>query len=252
MTNRSYKLQVKANRDQIENRKNLIRLFRNSPLPPDHLMVNLGLYQRSSVVAKYFYLQELYNTIIGIPGVIMEFGTWYGQTMIQLMNLRAIMEPYNYTRKIIGFDTFKGYSGISEKDGTDELVKAGQYSVPKDYFSYLTQLLDYHEQENPVSHMKKYELVKGDAGKTVQQYLRKNPHTIIALACFDMQLYKPTKTCLSAILPYLVKGSVIAMDELNAPEFPGETRAFKETVGLSKYPIYRSNFLPDRSYLVIT
>jgi len=50
----------------------------------------------------------------------------------------------------------------------------------------------------------------------------------------------------------LVKGSVIAMDELNAQEFPGETIAFKEVFPLAKYPIYRSKFLPDRSYMVIT
>lgn len=247
-----YKLQVLGNKDQVENRKNLIRLFRGTPLPDEHLMVNLGLYARSSVVAKYFYLNELYQKILTIPGVIMEFGTWYGQTMVQCMALRAMHEPYNYLRKIIGFDTFTGYRGISAKDGRGTLVRPGQYGVPKDYFSYLTQLLDYHERENPMSHIKKYELIRGDAGVTIKKYLRNNPQTIISLAYFDMQLYKPTKACLTAILPYLVKGSVVAMDELNTKEFPGETMAFKEVFPLTKYPMYRSKFLPNRSYVVIT
>lgn len=247
-----YKLQVLGNKDQVENRKNLIRLFHGTPLPDEHLMVNLGLYARSSVVAKYFYLYELYQKILTIPGVIMEFGTWYGQTMVQCMALRAILEPYNYLRKIIGFDTFTGYRGISVKDGKGALVKQGQYGVPKDYFSYLTRLLDYHERENPMSHIKKYELVRGNAGVTVKKYLRNNPQTIISLAYFDMQLYKPTKACLWAILPYLVKGSVLAMDELNTKEFPGETTAVKEVFPLTKYPIYRSKYLPNRSYIIIT
>lgn len=247
-----YKLQVLGNKGQIENRKNLIRLFHQTPLPDEHLMVNLGLYERSSVVAKYFYLNELYEKILPIPGVIVEFGCWYGQTMVQLMALRAMLEPYNYLRKIIGFDTFTGYSGITAKDGAGNLVKKGQYSVPGNYFSYLTQLLDYHEHENPMSHIKKYELVKGDAARTIKKYLKNNPQTVISLAYFDMQLYKPTKTCLTSILPYLVRGSVIAMDELNAKEFPGETTAFKEVFPLTKYPIYRSKFLPNRSYIVIT
>lgn len=247
----NYKLQVKANNDQIENRKNLTRLFHNSPLADEHLLVNLGLYQRSSTVAKILYLSELYEKIMPIPGVIMEFGSWYGQTLIQCMNLRAIFEPYNYTRKVIGFDTFSGYKGISAKDGTDELVKRGQYAVPKKYIDHLSELLDYHEQENSMPHIKKYELVPGDASVTIKTYLKKHPETIIALAYFDMQLYKPTKACLTAIIPHLVRGSVIAMDEINASEFPGETIALKEVLGLAKHPIYRSRFLPDRSYIIM-
>lgn len=247
-----YKLQVKGGPEQVKNRANLLRLFKISPLPLEHLLVNLGLYQRSSLISKYFYLNELYEKILPLPGIIMEFGCWYGQTMVQFLNLRAILEPYNYTRKVIGFDTFTGYKGISHKDGKDELVKPHQYSVPQNYLEHLTELLDYHEAENVMSHLKKYELVKGDASVTVKQYLKKNPQTIISLAYFDMQLYKPTKTCLKAILPYLIKGSVIAIDEFNAPEFPGETAAVREVFDLTKYSVYRSNFLPDRSYLVIS
>lgn len=245
-------LQVFGNKDQVNNRKNLIQLFHGSPLPDEHLMVNLGLYERSSVVAKYFYLDELYQKILTLPGVIMEFGAWYGQTMAQFMALRAMHEPYNFTRKIIGFDTFTGYRGVSAKDGNGPYIKSGQYSVPKNYYSYLTQLLDYHEQENPMSHIKKYELVRGDASVTIKQYLKRNPQTVLSLAYFDMQLYKPTKACLTAILPFLIRGSVIAMDELNTEEFPGETTAFKEIFPLTKYPMYRSKYLPNRSYIIIT
>ena len=54
------------------------------------------------------------------------------------------------------------------------------------------------------------------------QYLRDNPQTIISLAYFDFDLYKPTRDCLEAILPYLTKGSILAFDELNAAEFPGK------------------------------
>ncbi len=246
-----YKLQIKGSPAQIENRKHLIRLFRNTPVPDDHLMVHLGLYQRSSTVAKLLYLNELYEHIIPIPGVIMEFGSWYGQTLIQFINLRAVYEPYNYTRKVIGFDTFAGYRGLSVKDGTHELVKKGQYGVPNKYIDHLSALLDYHEQENSMSHIQKYELVQGDASVTIKKYLKRHPETIIALAYFDMQLYRPTKVCLKAILPHLVRGSVVAMDEINAAEFPGETVALREILDLTKYPIYRSKFLPDRSYIIV-
>ena len=102
-----------------------------------------------------------------------------------------------------------------------------------------------------MSHIKTYELVKGDVTKTIDQYLEENPQTIIALAYFDLALYEPTKKCLKAIKPYLVRSSVLAMDELNSKEFPGETVALREVLGLDTYRVVRSRFLPDRSYIVI-
>jgi hypothetical protein len=44
---------------------------------------------------------------------------------------------------------------------------------------------------------------------------------------------------------------VIAFDELNSPEFPGETLALMETIGLSRYAIRRSPLNPLVAYLVI-
>ena len=83
------------------------------------------------------------------------------------------------------------------------------------------------------------------------RHLDDHPETVIALAYFDMQLYEPTRACLEAIRPYVLRGSVLAMDELNASEFPGETVAFREILGLDRYAMRRSKFLPDRTYAVV-
>jgi len=246
-----YKLQSRASEKQKEARKELISLFRNTPLPIEHLLVNLGLYMRSSVVAKFLYVNELYERIIKIPGIIMEFGVWWGQNMALFESLRAAYEPYNFTRKVVGFDTFKGYPSISKKDGKCDLVALKQYDVSGNYVDHLGKVLDYHQRENVMSHIKKFEIVEGDAIKTTVQYLKKHPETIISLAYFDMQLYEPTQMCLEMIKPYLVRGSVVAMDELNCPEFPGETIAFREVFGSTGYRLYRSRFLPDRSYAIV-
>lgn len=246
-----YELQSFAHADKKEARKRLMELFRSTPLPLDHLMVNLGLYQRSSVVAKLLYLNELYQKIVDIPGVIMELGVWWGQTLVQLLNLRAVYEPYNHTRRVIGFDTFEGYPEPLPQDGSSKLVRPGQYAVSRGYSEYLRELMAYHEEENSMPRVKKFELVRGDAAVTSRQYLEDHPETIIALAYFDMQLYAPTKTCLEAILPHLVKGSVIAMDDLNSGDFPGETLAFREAIGLQRFQVKRSAYLPDRTYFIV-
>jgi len=232
------------------NRQRMIDLYQASPLPVKDMVVNFPLYTRSSAIAKMLYVQELYRLALHVPGVIMEFGVWWGANLALFESFRAIYEPYNYARKIIGFDTFEGYSSLSEKDGESEFVNQGNYSVPSDYSEHLTEILDCHQTENIMSNVKKYELIKGDATVTIKDYLNSHKETIIALAYFDMQLYQPTKVCLEAIKPYLTKGSVIAMDELNCPEFSGETVALREVFGTSNIRLVRSQILPDRSYFI--
>jgi hypothetical protein len=245
------KLQSRTSEKQVKAREKLIELFVNTPIPTEELLVNLPLFMRSSTVAKFLYINELYELILKTPGVIMEFGVWWGANLVIFESLRAVYEPYNYTRKIIGFDTFEGYQKTSKEDGKNELVKEGQYSVTEGYIDVLSKILDYHQEENIMSHMKKYELRKGDAAKTLEEYLKDHPETIISLSYFDMQLYEPTKRCLELIWPHLTRGSVIAMDELNSWEFPGETIAFKEVFGLDRFRLVCSQFLPDRAYFII-
>jgi hypothetical protein len=245
------KLQSRASAGQRGAREQLRELYEGTPIPTDQLLVNLGLYMRSSVLAKLLYVNELYQLIIDLPGVVMEFGVWWGQNLALVESLRAIYEPYNHMRKVIGFDTFEGYPDVSAEDGTHELAAAGQYAVGSQYIDHLSAVLDYHEQENVMAHVSKYELVPGDASRSIVEYLDRNPHTLIALAYFDMQLYQPTRDCLEAIRPHLVKGAVVALDELGSDEFPGETQALRETLGIGTYELRRSRFLPDRTYLIV-
>ena len=245
------RLQSRASDAQLENRARLVELFRTTPLPVEELLVNLPLYMRSSTVAKLLYVNELYELIVRQPGVVLEFGVWWGANLALFESLRAVHEPYNYTRRIAGFDTFHGYPSVAPEDGGDELASVGQYAVPSAYLDHLRDVLDYHRHENPMSHLERFEIVDGDASQTVVDYLERHPETIVALAYFDMQLYEPTKRCLEAIRPHLGRGSVIAMDELGSPEFPGETIAFREVLCLDRYELRRSRFLPDRTYLVV-
>lgn len=235
----------------IEARQRLFRLFKQRPMTDEDLLVNLAMYMRSGSLAKLLFLNEIYQKIIDIPGSILEFGIWMGASTITFENLRAVYEPYNYQRRIVAFDTFQGYCGISGADVRSELIEEGVYTVSENYEKYLGELLAYHEQENVMSHVKKHVLIKGDAGITCPAYLNDNSHLLVALAYFDMALYEPTLKCLKAIEPRLIKGSVLVFDELCHPDYPGETKAVLEVMGSRNYKINRSRFLPDRSYLVI-
>ena len=194
-------------------------------------------------------LADLYrNHVLETNGVLLEFGTCYGRTAALLTNLRGIFEPFNFTRKLIIFDTFSGLQGTNDKDGTHWLAQDGAFSSGRGYERHLTEVLAYHESEAPIAHLRKFEIVKGDASESIIAYLKAHPETIVAMAYFDFDIYAPTKACLEAIRPHLTRTSVLAFDQLNCPEYPGETRALAEVFGLGNCKLVRSPLSPWMSY----
>jgi len=228
-----------------------VRLLKTAPIPDDELLANLCLFLTSKNLSRLLFFYEIYRKIISTHGVIMEFGVRWGQTLSILAALRGIFEPFNRHRKIVGFDTFAGFKGMSEKDGAKSQCSDGSFSVAPGYENYLDDILSLQEHLNPVSHLKKYELVKGDAIKTIPDYLAKHPETLVSLAIFDFDIYEPTKVALAAVKPHLFKGSVLVFDELCDDIFPGETVALMETIGVSNLRIQRLPMTARISYLVL-
>mgnify|MGYP001568254416 FL=1 len=229
----------------------LLSLLKESPIPDTEFIANLPLFLRRQDIARILFMDYLYREMIGVHGVIAEFGIRWGRNLPLLESLRGIYEPYNYNRKILGFDTFQGFPNTSEKDGKAKIIATGTLAVSDGYDAYLGRIMDHHESGNPVSHIKKYELVKGDASISIKKYLKDHPETIFAFAYFDFDLYEPTKNVLKAIKGHLTKGSVIAFDEVNHKDFPGETLALKEVLGLDTYHLCHNPYGSAQSYLVI-
>lgn len=238
-------------KDEERRKEKFVELFKSCPIPENELLFQLGLFMKRKHFSRLLYIQELYQKILNVHGVVMEFGVRWGQNLALFESLRGIYEPYNYSRKIIGFDTFEGFPSVHAKDGSDTSIREGSYSVTEGYENFLSELLELHEQESPIGHIKKFELVKGDATVESANYLERNPHTIVALAYFDMDVYEPTLKCLEAIRPYLTKGSVLGFDELAAEWFPGETVALREALGLDSFRIQRVPYMPHCAFLVI-
>lgn len=237
---------------QLNYRKELEEMYKKCPLPDDELMTQLGLFVRGSFLVKFLLLNDLFVRIKDLPGDIFEFGTRFGQNMVVFENLRAIYEPFNKTRKIIGFDTFDGYKGFSDKDKKSEVFNEEAYTTFENYQDYLTRLLAVHEGNNILGHITgMHQIIKGDVTITSKKYFSDNPQSIVALAYFDMGLYQPTKVALEAIKEHLLPGSVILLDEFNWTEAPGETIAFKEVFGRSGYKIEKSSYTPMRAIITI-
>lgn len=203
-------------------------------------------------MSHFLFMHEIYQHILNVHGVVMEFGPRWGQNLTWMQNFRGIYEPFNHNRKIIGFDTFAGFPEVdTDKDGKGKLVKKETFTVTEGYEQHLEKVMAYHEKESPISHLKKYEIVKGDVMDTLPAYLERHPETVVALAYFDLDIYHPTKKCLELIRSRITKGTVIGFDEVNYGEFPGETRALQEVFGLDKYRLRRSPMSGTSSYIII-
>ena len=233
---------------EVTRKQAFVTRARASRIPDSEYLDNLGVYLTRQTLSRINFMQQIYRRILHVHGIVMEFGVRWGQNLALFSNFRAIYEPYNYNRTIVGFDTFSGFPSVSPQDGLG--VSAGDYGVVANWEVELEDILSFHCQNAPIAHKRKHELVKGDATEALPRWLHDNPATIVALAYFDFDLYKPTKMCLEALLPHLTKGSILAFDELNTPDFPGETIAVREVLGLSRCAIRRDPNSPLTSYIV--
>jgi hypothetical protein len=58
---------------------------------------------------------EVYRQIVGTHGSILDFGVYRGGSFTW-QQLGALYEPYNHVRKVVGFDSFGGFSEVGERD----------------------------------------------------------------------------------------------------------------------------------------
>jgi len=248
----SYEIETTASAAQVSYRKRLVEMFERSPMSLEDRLFNIGLYVRSSVLVKFLVMNQLYERVKDLPGCFVEFGTWWGQNLVLLENLRAIHEPFNKQRVIVGFDTFEGYTARSERDKESEVWKEQSYSTGKRYLSYLRELLEVHEGSNVLGHLRgKHKLIAGDVEVTAPEYFRDHPELVVAFAYFDMALYRPTKAALTAIKPHLISGSILLLDEFTWAESPGEAIAFREVFSAREARLEKCSLYPSKTIATI-
>ena len=237
--------------EEVNLRKKLYELFLKNPIPEDQVLSNLGLFLNSKDLSRILFMDFLFRQIRDVQGVVFDFGTRWGQNAAIFSACRGLYEPFNRHRKIVAFDTFSGFPSVTPQDGGSDMMEAGSVSVTEGYENYLSDVLRLIDEDNPISHVNKHEIIVGDACVEIEKYLEKNPHTIISLAYFDFDIYEPTKKCLDAIKDRLVKGSIVAFDELNDSDSPGETVALMESIGLRNIRLKRHPYTSRVSYFVV-
>ena len=218
--------------------------FEANPAPLENKLENFPKYVRRANLTRFLALYEIFKKILPVKGSIVECGVNRGFGTMTWAKLSAILEPVNLTRRIYGFDTFEGFPDVSAKDSAHSsgAPKRGDLAAP-DYDEIL-ELAAINDSTRFLGHIPKVNLIKGDATKTIPEFLERTPHLVISLLFMDFDLYEPTKAALEHFVPRMPKGSIIAFDELDNPLWPGETLAMLEAFRGKPLRLQRLEFDP--------
>ena len=197
---------------------------------------------------------EIFKKIVDIHGSIFDFGIYRGSSFFTWQQLSAIYEPYNHIRKIVGFDSFCGFSSLGQHDlgpeGQDLSLKQ-KGGMAYDGSNEMREGIQLLDMNRPLGHINKGILVEGELPHSLSQYLNEHEESIIALANFGLGLYEPTIEILRLIKTRLVKGSILVFEDLNQPTWPGETRALRETFSMHDLTLNRAPWCPQISWVRI-
>ena len=240
-------------RTEIE--KNVIRrlgeAFLNSADSVEIKLQNFIKYVREQDLRRALTFYEIFKKILPVKGSIIECGVYRGFGLMTWALLSSILEPINLSRRIYGFDTFDGFPDISRKDENLH-TKIQPKNLSSDSFNELNELIEIYDANRFIGHMNKVQLIKGNAVKTIPEFLNNNKHLVVSLLFLDFDLFESTKVAIEIFLPRMPKGAIIAFDELDNPIWPGETQALLETIGINKLKIERVTFDPYIGYAVIS
>ncbi len=204
-------------------------------------------YVRRQQLKRFIAMYEIFKLALPVKGSIVECGVFRGFGFMSWFKLSTILEPENLTRRIYGFDTFEGFPSISENDksastatGPGDLASASQ--------AELELLVGLADQDRFLGHIPKAQLIPGDITVTAPAFVEANPHLLVSLLFIDCDLFEPTRAALQAFVPRMPKGAILAFDELDNPQWPGETMALLESLGVGNLELRRLEWDPYISF----
>ena len=230
--------------------KSLENIFVNCSDSIEAKLENFPKYVRRQHLKRFLAMYELFKLVLPVKGSIVECGVFRGFSLMSWAKLSSILEPENLTRRIYGFDSFKGFPSVSSNDRSGSgIAEVGDFQTSS--YDELIELLRVYDQDRFLGHIPKVQLIRGDATETIPEFVQLNRHLLVSLLFIDLDLYEPTKAALEHILPRMPKGSIIAFDELDNPIWPGETEALMEKMPLNRLKLQRFDWDPYIAFAVL-
>lgn len=193
---------------------------------------NFTKYVRREDLTKFLARNDVFVQQLHVHGSVVDIGVGRGASLMTWFHLSSIYEPSNYTRKVVGFDTFAGIPRLSPLEesapAASEQLHIGGFAVEEHMAADIDRAARMHDTTRYLGHMPKLELVVGDVEDTLPSYLDANPHLVVSLLHLDADTHGATRCALDLLRPRMPRSAVIVFDELGSELFPGETVAWLE------------------------
>jgi hypothetical protein len=210
-------------------------------------------FVRRQRLSKFLAHADIFRRIVDVHGSILDLGVNSGQSLFTWAHLSAILEPVNYTREIIGFDTFEGIPEVTAEDVTGESpslhLKKGGFAY--NHVESFKDSIDAFDSNRFIGQIQKIRLVQGDITETLPKFITENQHLVVSLMHLDMDVYKPTRVALECVVPRMPKGAMIVFDQVNQIPYPGETKALADVLGISNVRLQRVQWDTGLSFAVV-
>ena len=191
-------------------------------------------YLRKSYISRHLAIYELYKKAIELPGSVAELGIYNGATfflfarLIEIFNSSEQGIHHSSSRHLFGFDSFKGFPEITNKDNSSSPFLHRKKSGLKGNRESFFYVLDKLKAESSVSD--RLHVIEGNILETFDGFLGKYTGVRFCICLMDFDLYEPTKIVLDKLYDLMVPGGIIAFDNYGFLEFPGETIAADEFI----------------------
>jgi hypothetical protein len=169
------------------------------------LQLDLSAHALSKLLARY----EIFKMIVNLPGDLVDCGVYRGASLFTWANLIEIFAPHSQ-KVVIGFDTFSGFSEDlhlrEDKESAARLMEDRHKFLPRSP-DELTSIAKTLGLDHRIS------LVRGDAVRTIPEFVGANRGLRLSLLHLDFDGYEPTAVALKSLFSLLVPGGIVVLDE---------------------------------------
>jgi len=225
--------------------RELAQLFDASAASAELRLASFPAFVRHRYLARFLGLYEIFRHVVPVKGSVIECGVFQGGSLLAWAKLARILDGGNMRRHIYGFDTFTGFP----QNGATAELKARFATAGG--LAEVRRLVETFQRNELPDQPDMITLIPGDAVHTIPDFVARHPHLVVALLFLDFDLYEPTAIALRHLLPRMPRGAVIAFDELDDPDWPGESQAVLDEIGLRNLRLRRVPFDATVSFAVL-
>ncbi|MGH7091451.1 MAG: TylF/MycF/NovP-related O-methyltransferase, partial [Stellaceae bacterium] len=163
------------------------------------------LYCGIANLGRSLAIAYLLRSTLGVPGHVVEFGSWRGANLLFLAKLLRIFDPHG-SKLVHCFESFEGLSTFASEDRAKPGVR-GKY---RGSYDELLDIVALYEMEDEII------IHKGLVQDQLPAVLKERAELTVSFCYCDVDLYEPTRIILNEIHPRLAQGGLFILDEWNA------------------------------------